>query len=1568
MARKALIIAALCFCVFPLLGASPVGSNQTVVIMGDSITDANQYSAYLESWWQLYYPASSNRFRTVSQGGTRIVDWIAGGGTEISQYWTIPWNPDVVFSMLGINDGGADSTYYANQFSLWTNSIQRSNNLISAKVPLLVGLGVEPNYSVNGSVTVLRPKDLAVSTLASTNPAWTGVTLFDAMSNTWCSDFASGTPIPIFGNGDATHPFPCGELQMAARMLNALGLPTNVSSAMINATAGTADTTDCTVSNLTATLTSVYFRRLDAHLPMAWDQTTNNLTTNAYVNTNIYTVAPAILGGQRHMLVVTNLAPGWYYLKIDSNTVGTFSKAQLASGVNLAAIHAGSYWTQRLHVLNLIRDKQGRTRTDPKVVNTSLAGTVYTVMTNATARYAAGDRGTVLVANLSTNIAAVKPYDTNIWAAAQPQWRSFELTSTNVFISDAISAVNTPSSAKYRVWIGNAPADVPEVQTLNPPIFRWIYDEDPTTIGYPNTRVRTFRLRVSKTSDLASPIVDVTTSNNFYNFLPAFTNADGSTYVANLYWGVTYLSNAVTISNGTVHTFQIAPSATMWDRSKLADVDYVKSVTTNHPHVFFWETNRDAMVTFLKTNTAMGWNWLAESNSAIATLSAETYFKGTNAVITNGVTFTALTNVTAYSYLASNEVIRHSIVITTRTNVTPATNIVFADQLGTAYAISNIISSTNAGAVLWTISAFGTNQTPTPTGFVWTATFNLPITNASFYTYGRWFNRPLMTNGTMVGAAISAELLRLALLKQMTTNAVLAATNVNALCSSVNALADYCLQVGYDRQPSYGPANHVFKDVALLYDWLYNDLTTVQRTNLLGVMESCAQFYVYEDWWYCGTTPNINRIYTNALKCAWYSHAKAGVSHERHDAGTGLFITLAAYNESAICREMWQYFQNYMIGQIDPFNRDEGRFYAEQSWRTWHQFGAQLLSCMLFRELHMERNPWYANTASFFAFWEPKLYLEDQDQFGDFAMIGTQWFNYKYRALALLLNDGAILRKHVRDYAYGSPDKFPYQGEAFLPFYYSTPAETDWATNAFVDRECGWVLAQTLLPTDTNAFNGGQGWVISARPGGGRVEHETFHDGNMDYWAYGAQITCGNVGQYRKHPDFLPGLFVDGIGVCYPNSTSPLEDIYAHVIAFTNANNFAYAAVEIGPAMNRKPFTAGGGGNGQNLTSLYTQSTNKRPDIISVQRYVLWPGKKYLVLLDKFSTSNAHTFQWKWNTTYASDVNTSACSFVYPATNRYCSGMVTTYVAHIVDPSQMRLTNILGRSESKTNPFTGIGFASYMDSSTQYTNSIWVSSVTPTTNFHFMSVIYPKHWTNNVVPVIYRSNDYTARIVNSADQVDDVVTFDTNYSGTLTYMVDAGAMNQPITSVPTFPVPGGSGFTFPVDIIINGEPGCTIIYSNLTTSSGGQFAPGNAVHLAAPSTIQAMATNQGKINSAWSAPQTYTATPTNQVNPPDITPNSQMFYPSINVTFTCSTPDASIAYVTDTNTLIPWVLVTNGVPVTFTNTIMLWAAAQKTNMVSSQWTGPKTYTLGSAPSGTNRPTVRTGVLKIGNLK
>jgi len=137
--------------------------------------------------------------------------------------------------------------------------------------------------------------------------------------------------------------------------------------------------------------------------------------------------------------------------------------------------------------------------------------------------------------------------------------------------------VTMPSDAISNRWINLRPGDG-DVVNLNPPIFSWLYVPNPQ-MRASDIAMWQYQLQIGYDPGFGSPVVNVHTKCNFYNFLPPFNPGP-------VYWRVAYVdTNNVTNSWSPVHVFTNTANATVWDRSMLADTNYLLSKT--HPRMIF---------------------------------------------------------------------------------------------------------------------------------------------------------------------------------------------------------------------------------------------------------------------------------------------------------------------------------------------------------------------------------------------------------------------------------------------------------------------------------------------------------------------------------------------------------------------------------------------------------------------------------------------------------------------------------------------------------------------------------------------------------------------------------------------------------------------------------------------------------------------------------------------------------------------------------------------------------------------------------------------------------------------
>ncbi len=150
------------------------------------------------------------------------------------------------------------------------------------------------------------------------------------------------------------HPFPdgvhtngAGGLLMAHTILTGLKAPAVVSKVTIDAAAKKAQTTDCTVEELSVTSDAISFQRKDKALPMPIQSDWRAILPyiNDLKDLNCYG------------LKVTGLNGGKYALSIDGTKVGEYTAEELSQGVNLGTLDKGPLFEQGQEVFQMIRAK-----------------------------------------------------------------------------------------------------------------------------------------------------------------------------------------------------------------------------------------------------------------------------------------------------------------------------------------------------------------------------------------------------------------------------------------------------------------------------------------------------------------------------------------------------------------------------------------------------------------------------------------------------------------------------------------------------------------------------------------------------------------------------------------------------------------------------------------------------------------------------------------------------------------------------------------------------------------------------------------------------------------------------------------------------------------------------------------------------------------------------------------------------------------------------------------------------------------------------------------------------------
>jgi lysophospholipase L1-like esterase len=311
----------------------------TVVFYGDSITDQRLYTTFVETFAVTRYPRIHVKFVHSGWGGDRVS---GGGGGPIDERLrrdVFAYNPTVMTIMLGMNDGG----YRAFDEDIFTKYKTGYEHIIESVRQTLPAV----------RITVIKPSPFDDVTRAPNFPGGYNEVL--QRYGNFLQDFASRDNLSIADLNtpvvdalkqanaadpkdaqqiipDRVHPQAAGHLIMAEALLKAWHATPIVATVAIDAE-GTLvrDARNTVVSQLKRTGSQITWVQKDERLPMPinLDDTVMKLAvSSSHVMEDL----------DQEMLKVTGLSSTSYGLKINGKAIGTFTREQLASGINLAAL------------------------------------------------------------------------------------------------------------------------------------------------------------------------------------------------------------------------------------------------------------------------------------------------------------------------------------------------------------------------------------------------------------------------------------------------------------------------------------------------------------------------------------------------------------------------------------------------------------------------------------------------------------------------------------------------------------------------------------------------------------------------------------------------------------------------------------------------------------------------------------------------------------------------------------------------------------------------------------------------------------------------------------------------------------------------------------------------------------------------------------------------------------------------------------------------------------------------------------------------------------------------------
>jgi lysophospholipase L1-like esterase len=312
----------------------------TVVFYGDSITEQNYYTQWVELYTATRFPRMHVRFVTSGVGGDTVAGGWGGTIDERLARDVFPYKPSVVTIMLGMNDGhygGPDDKVTAAYIQGYGHLLDALHDRAPQARLTLIGpsafddvtrpVGFPGGY--NQVMQHFSALDRDMATARGATYVDLNAPVVDALRRAYAAD-------PMVARGlipDRVHPEPIIHWVMAAALLKGWNAPAIVSAVTIDAAKmRVVSASNATVDNPKTKGRGLEWSALENALPLPFDR--GNETFSRLMA--ISDIQQAL--NDEH-LTVAGLKPGQYALAIDGKAVGTFSDTDLAAGINLADYH-----------------------------------------------------------------------------------------------------------------------------------------------------------------------------------------------------------------------------------------------------------------------------------------------------------------------------------------------------------------------------------------------------------------------------------------------------------------------------------------------------------------------------------------------------------------------------------------------------------------------------------------------------------------------------------------------------------------------------------------------------------------------------------------------------------------------------------------------------------------------------------------------------------------------------------------------------------------------------------------------------------------------------------------------------------------------------------------------------------------------------------------------------------------------------------------------------------------------------------------------------------------------------
>ncbi|HZZ43595.1 MAG TPA: GDSL-type esterase/lipase family protein [Tepidisphaeraceae bacterium] len=307
--------------------------NDTVVLLGDSITAEGTWGKILETYTLLCFPDRKIHFINAGQGG----DTITGALSRLDRD-LFANHATAVIVCFGINDiawgAKADPAHRQAYLDSTRELIQRCQShhvrVYFCSAPVTAA---DPDKSENNYLQKMCDDGISLARSLGESTIDIQRTMRQIQQRVKQANAAEKDEKKreSMHAPDTIHLTDLGETAMAFAVIQGLNAPSLVSSATIDfSSATTTESTNCQISGLKKSDTSLEFTRLDAGLPL-------NLGLFWGLKFRFIPFPESL---NRYLLTIQNLPPGKYTLSASGRPLGTFTSDALSKGVNLSSATA----------------------------------------------------------------------------------------------------------------------------------------------------------------------------------------------------------------------------------------------------------------------------------------------------------------------------------------------------------------------------------------------------------------------------------------------------------------------------------------------------------------------------------------------------------------------------------------------------------------------------------------------------------------------------------------------------------------------------------------------------------------------------------------------------------------------------------------------------------------------------------------------------------------------------------------------------------------------------------------------------------------------------------------------------------------------------------------------------------------------------------------------------------------------------------------------------------------------------------------------------------------------------